>query len=84
MPAVPAMYVSKQLVSLLPGDAPQRNVVWPLSIELAVWNAACSGLASHALGILFLLRQGPLKQVHLELLGPAPLLRLEREEQADP
>ena len=74
------MYVSQQLVPLLPGDTPQRDVVWPLSIKLTLLNAVGSGLASHALRTFLLLRQGPLKQVRLELLGLAPLLRLKRKE----
>ena len=41
-------------------------------------------LDERALSILLLLWQGPLKQVCLELLSPAPLLRLERKQQAGP
>ena len=75
------MYVSQQLAPPLPGDASRRNIVGPLKVQLTILDTVFRSLASHALGIFLLLWQGPLKQVHLQLLSPAPLLRLEREEQ---
>ena len=69
MPAIPAMYVGQKLVSLLPGDAPQRDIVRPFLVKLTITDAVGCGLASHTLCFFLLLRQGPLEQVRLELLA---------------
>src|SRR5215216_2576665 len=81
VPTVSAMYVDQQLAALLPGDRPQRDVVWTPSIKFAIMNATCCSLACHPLYVLLLLWQGSLEQVGPEFFSPASLLRFEREEQ---
>ena len=81
MSTVPAVYVNQQLPSLIAGDAAQRDVVRPFPVQLTVLNAVCCGLSGHTLRVLLLFRQDALEQVRLELLGLAPLLRFQREEQ---
>jgi hypothetical protein len=61
MPAVSAVYVSQQLAPLLLGDASQRDIIWPSSVEFTILNAVRDGLPDHVLCIFFLLRQGPLE-----------------------
>ena len=80
VPTVPIVYVNQQLPSLITGDAAQRDIVRSLPVQLAVLDTISRGLPGYALGVLFLLRQRPLHQVLLEFLGPASLLRLERQE----
>ena len=75
---------ASSLYPLLLGDALLGDIVQAPSVKLTVLDTVCSGLAGHPLCILFLLRQGALKQVGLEYLGLAPLLRLEHEEHTGP
>ena len=82
VPAVSTVYVNQQLLSLVTGDAAQREIVRSLPVQLTILDTVRRGLPGHALCVLFLLRQRPLHQVLLEFLGPAFLLGLKRQEQA--
>ena len=55
------MYVGQQLEPLLPRDASKRNIIGPFAVWLTILDAEHGGMASHTLGILLFLRQGPLK-----------------------
>ena len=60
MSAVPAVYIFQQFLPLLPGDAAQGYIIWPLPVELSILDAVCRGQPCHTLRLVLLLRQGPL------------------------
>ena len=67
--------------AFLGGDAPQRNPIGALTVQVCVVEAVGLGLASNSLGLCIFLGKDLVLQVALDLVDPASVLACQGQQQ---
>ena len=74
MAALSAVDVADELAALLGRDAPLRNPIGALTVEVSVVEAVGLGLASNSLGVCIFFGEDLVLQVALDLVDPTGVL----------
>ena len=82
MATLPAVDVVDELAAFLGGDAPQRNPIGALTVQVSVMEAVGLGLASNPLGVRILFGEDLVLQVALDLVDPTGVLTCQGQQQA--
>ena len=82
MAALAAVDVADELAALLGRDAPQRNPIGTLTVEVSVVEAVGLGLASNSLGVCIFFGEDFVLQVTLDLVDPSGVLSCQSQQQA--
>ena len=80
--ALSVVDVVDELSAYLGGDAPQRNPIGALTVQVSVVEAVGLGLASNSFGICILFGKDLVLQVTLDLVDPAGVLAHQGQQQA--
>ena len=80
--ALSAVDVVDELAAFLGRDAPQRNPIGALTVQVSVVEAVGLGLASNPLGLCIFLGKDLVLQVALDLVDPTSVLAYQGHQQA--
>ena len=72
--ALSAVDVVDKLAAFLARDAPQRNPIGALTVQVSIVEAVGLGLASNPLGVCVFFGEGSVLEVALDLVDPARVL----------
>ena len=82
MAALTAVDVVDELAAFFDRNAPQRNLVGALTVQVSVVEAVGLGLASNPLGVCIFFGEGLVLEVALDLVDPASVLAYQGHQQA--
>ena len=80
--ALAAVDVADELAALLGRDAPQRNPIGALTVQVSVVEAVRLGLASNSFGFSIFFGEDSILQVVLDLVDPTSVLAYQGQQQA--
>ena len=80
--ALSTVDVVDELEAFLGRDAPQRNAIGALTVQVSIAEAVGLGLASNPLGVCIFLGKDLVLQVALDLVDPAGVLAYQGHQQA--
>ena len=80
--ALSTVDVVDELAAFLSRDAPQRNPIGALTVQVSVVEAVGLGLASNPLGLCILLGEDSILQVAFDLVDPSSVLVNQGHQQA--
>ena len=82
MAALSAVDVVDELAAFLGRDAPQRNPIGALTVQVSVVEAVGLGLASNSLGVCIFFGKDLVLEVALDLVDQASVLAYQGQQQA--
>ena len=80
--ALSAVYVVDELAAFLGRDAPQRNPIGSLAVQVSVVEEVGLGLASNSLSFCIFFGKDSILQVALDLVDPTSVLAYQSHQQA--
>ena len=80
--ALSAVDVVDELAAFLGRDAPQRNPIGSLAVQVSVVEVVGLGPASNSLGLCVFFGEGSVLQVVLDLVDPTSVLSYQGQQQA--
>ena len=76
------LFRSDELAALLGRDAPQRDPIGALTVQISVVEEVGLGLASNPLGLCIFFGKDSILQVALDLVDPTSILAYQGHQQA--